>query len=300
MKLIQDGQKIDDYFAEQQVDTAKVRPAADWVDAVIDRFHGEGTEANWLPTGFDKMSGKFDLRPGELTVWAGINKHGKTTFLTNIMLNVMARGEKVCIASMEMKPPETMAKMTRQASGTGSPTIAFIRDFHKWTDSRLWIYDHMGRVASQRIVALALYVRNQMGIGHLVIDSLMKCGIGVEDLTAQKDFVDALSTTARDTGLHIHLVCHMRKGETEKAPPDKFSVKGAGEIADMPDNIVIVWKNLRKKEDEHAEPDSYVRIAGQRHHPWEGSFAFWFDRDSQQFLESQHERPRYLRIGDER
>jgi hypothetical protein len=125
---------------------------------------------------------------------------------------------------------------------------------------------------------------------HLVVDSLMKCGIGVDDLTGQKDFVDALSTIARDTGLHIHLVCHMRKGENEKTPPDKFSVKGAGEIADMPDNIVIVWKNLRKPEQKpnepaSDEPDSYVRIAGQRHHPWEGSFAFWFHKDSQQFLE---------------
>jgi twinkle protein len=296
MKLIEDGQKMDDYFAEQQVDAAKIRPASDWVDAVIDRFHGQGKDSNWLPTGFAKMGGKFDIRPGELTVWAGINKHGKTTFLTNIMLHLMQEGQKVCIASMEMKPEETMAKMSRQASGSGNPTIQFIRQFHAWTDNRLWIYKHMGRVATQRILALVLYARQEMGIDHVVIDSLMKCGIGVEDFTAQKDFVDALSTIARDTGLHIHLVCHMRKGETEKTPPDKFSVKGAGEIADMPDNIMIVWKNLRKAEDDRTEPDCFVRVAGQRHHAWEGSFAFWFDKDSQQFLEHERERPRFLRL----
>jgi twinkle protein len=296
MNLIEDGRKIDDYFAEQQVDAAKIRPASEWVDAVIDRFHGQGQETNWLPTGFTKMGGKFDMRPGELTVWAGINKHGKTTFLTNIMLHLMQEGQKVCIASMEMKPEETMAKMSRQASGSSNPTIEFIRQFHGWTDNKLWIYKHMGRVATQRIIALAMYVREQMKMDHLVIDSLMKCGIGVEDLTGQKDFVDALSSIARDTGLHIHLVCHMRKGENEKTPPDKFSVKGAGEIADMPDNIVIVWKNLRKAEDAKGEPDCFVRIAGQRHHAWEGSFAFWFDKDSQQFLENEHERPRFVRL----
>lgn len=295
MNLIQDGQKMDDYFAEQQVDAAKIRPASEWTEEVIDRFHGQGSEVNWTPTGFSKMAGSFDLRPGELTVWAGINKHGKTTFLSNIMLNVMEQGERVCVASMEMKPAETMAKMTRQAAGTGNPSIDFIRSFHRWTDDRLWVYDHIGRVEAKRMLALALYVRKEMGLNHLVIDSLMKCGIGVEDFTAQKDFVDGLSTLARDTGLHIHLVCHMRKGETEKTPPDKFAVKGAGEISDMPDNIVIVWKNLRKEEGS-SDPDSYVRIAGQRHHPWEGSFAFWFHKESQQFLESQHERPRYLRL----
>lgn len=300
MNVIEDGIHIDDYFREQQVDAAKVRAASDWADAVVDRFHGQTSEANWKPTGFDKMAGKFDFRPGELTVWAGINKHGKTTFLTHVMLNVMAAGQRVCVASMEMKPAETMAKMTRQAGGTGSPTIRYIRAFHRWTDGKLWIYDHLGRVAASRMLALAQYVRGKMGIDHLVIDSLMKCGIGVDDLTGQKDFVDGLSTIARDTGLHIHLVCHMRKGENEKVAPDKFSVKGAGEIADMPDNIVIVWKNLRKPEPKDGvsspDPDSYVRIAGQRHHPWEGSFAFWFDRESQQFLEHEHSRPRCIEV----
>lgn len=315
-ELVEDGQYIDDYFAEQQVDRAKIRPASDWRDAVIDRFHGAATDANWKSTGFAKMAGKFDFRPGELTVWAGINKHGKTTLLSHVMLNVMQAGERVCVASMEMKPVDTMAKMTRQAAGSGYPTIQFIDDFHRWTDAKLWIYNHQGRVASARILALATYVRQKMGLDHLVIDSLMKCGIGVDDLTGQKDFVDALSTIARDTGLHIHLVCHMRKGENEKSPPDKFSVKGAGEIADMPDNIVIVWKNLRKAEEVaqaereqneelraatlkqlREKPDSFVRIAGQRHHPWEGSFAFWFDKDSQQYLETQWERPRFLELG---
>lgn len=302
MNTIEDGQHLDDYFAEQQVDAAKIRRASDWTQAVVDRFHGAGSSDNWRATGFTKMQGKFDFRSGEMTVWAGINKHGKTTFLSNVMLNVMRAGDKVCVASMEMKPAETMAKMTRQAGGTGQPTIQFIRDFHSWTDGKLWIYDHLGRVAASRILALAHWVRDKLKVDHLVVDSLMKCGIGVDDLTGQKDFVDALSTIARDTGLHIHLVCHMRKGENEKVAPDKFSVKGASEIADMPDNIVIVWKNLRKPEPKegeppNADPDAYVRIAGQRHHPWEGSFAFWFDKESQQFLEHDWERPRYLELA---
>lgn len=315
MKLLTDDIDFERYFEGLQVDRAKIRRASEWADAVIDRFHGASTEDTWKPTGFAKMRGKFDFRPGELSVWAGINKHGKTTLLSNVMLNVMQAGQRVCIASMEMKPVETMAKMTRQAGGTGSPSLAFIRQFHRWTDDKLWVYDHLGRVASARMLALATWVRREMAMDHLVIDSLMKCGIGVDDLTGQKDFVDGLSTIARDTGLHVHLVCHMRKGENEKAAPDKFSVKGAGEIADMPDNVLIVWKNLRKTDeiakaereaDEttraaalkklREDPDAFLRVAGQRHHPWEGSFAFWFDTSSQQFLETPWENPRYLEL----
>jgi twinkle protein len=106
------------------------------------------------------------------------------------MLNVMQREQKVCLASLEMKPADTMAKMTRQAAATGNPSTGFIREFAKWTDERLWIYDHLGRLASARALAVATYVRKELGIDHMVIDSLMKCGVGVDDYTAQRDFVD--------------------------------------------------------------------------------------------------------------
>lgn len=314
MNLVED-QSLDDYFREQQeqVDTSKITRGSDWVDAVIDRLYGKGAETNWTPIGFSKMHGKFDFRDGEVTVWSGINKHGKTTLLSNVMLNVMTRNKKVCIASMEMKPAESMTKMTKQAAGVETPSQDFIRAFGKWTDSRLWIYNHVGRLAAARVLALAVYVRKVLGVDHLVIDSLMKCGIGVDDYNAQKDFVDALCATARDTGLHVHLVAHQKKPESEKVAPDKSGIKGTSEIGDLPDNLVIVYKNLKKideitaaerekdeakrgqrMKDAMAVPDAYVRIAGQRNHPWEGSFAFWFDKGSQQFTESSWAKPMYL------
>lgn len=313
MKIIPDSIDFDRYFDDSTDEQAKVRPASEFFDAVIDRFYGAGQAEHWTPTGFAKTAGKFDFRPGEVTLWAGVNKHGKTTLLSHVMLNVMRTGKKVCIASMEMQPSETMAKMSRQAAGVELPSRSYLRAFHWWTDGLLWIYSHLGRLASKRVLAVAMYVRNELKIDHLVIDSLMKCGIGVEDLTGQKDFVDALCTMARDTGLHVHLVCHMRKGENERVTPGKYDVKGAGEITDLVDNIVIVWKNLQKQEsiaaaerkkdgferetaliEAHAMADAFVRIAGQRNHSWEGSFAFWFDIASQQFKENPKAHPTFL------
>lgn len=318
MNLIPDDIDFDDYFAKQAVDSAKIKPASHWRDAVIDRFHGESTPASWTPIGFEKTAGKFDLRHSELTLWTGINGHGKTTYLSHAMLNVMQAGKRVCIASLEMPPAATMAKMTRQAAAQVVPAIPYIGQFHTWTDNRLWIYDHVGKVASARMIALATYVRKELGIDHLVIDSLMKCGLGTDDYTGQKDFVDSLHSVAKDTGLHIHLVCHMRKGETEHKAPDKFDVKGAGEITDIADNVLIVWKDQRKHQqvqeaeaewDDNireeklnalkAKPDAFVRVAKQRHHEWEGGWSFWFHKPSQQFLEGSNQRPRWVECGQE-
>lgn len=300
MNLLDDTIDFDAYFAEQADEAAHVKPASSWADAVVDRLYGTGAPTNWTPTGFAKTADKFDLRPGELTIWAGINGHGKTTLLSQVMLSVIGRGQKACLASLEMKPAETMAKMSRQAAGSERPSIEFIRDFHRWTDGRLWIYDHVGRIAASRVLAVATYVRKELGMDHLVVDSLMKCGLGTDDYTAQRDFVDGLCAICRDTGLSIHLVAHMRKGENERTAPGKFDVKGAGEITDLVDNLVIVWRNLRKDDKPDtpsSDPDAYMRVAKQRHHSWEGSFSFWFDKASQQFLEFEAQRPTFVDVG---
>lgn len=305
MNLIDDSIDFDQYFAEQQDESAKIRPASQWAADVIDRMYGSKAANTWTRTGFQKADDKFELRPGEVTLWAGINKHGKTTMLSQVMLNVMQANQKVCLMSLEMPPAASLEKMTRQASGVDKPSIPFIRAFHKWTDTRLWVYDHVGKLATKRVMAVATYVRKVLGIDHLVVDSLMKCGMGADDYNAQKDFVDSLCAIARDTGLHIHLVCHMRKGENERTAPGKFDIKGAGEITDLVDNILIIWKNLRKIEKPNdaaiaAEADGFMRVAGQRHFSWEGSFAFWFDKGSQQFLEHQNSHPSYIPLDLQR
>ena len=80
------------------------------------------------------------------------------------------------------------------------------------------------------------------------------------------------------------------------SPPDA----GAGEITDLVDNLVIVWRNLRKDDKPDtpsSDPDAYMRVAKQRHHSWEGSFSFWFDKASQQFLEFEAQRPTFVDVG---
>lgn len=120
----------------------------------------------------------------------------------------------------------------------------------------------------------------------------MKCGIGVDDYNRQKAFIDQLCAFAKDTGVHVHLVAHSRKGESEKNELDKLDVKGASEITDQVDNVFLVWRNKRK-EDALAKtpgdtevaklPDALLTCVKQRHGEWEGRITLWFHRDSFQF-----------------
>ena len=137
---------------------------------------------------------------------------------------------------------------------------------------------------------MCIYAMTVLKIKHIVIDSLMKCGINGDDYNGQKTFVDRLCWAAKTYGGHIHLVHHMRKGRSESDAPDKFDVKGAGEITDMVDNLVIVHRNKEKERaienGEHVHDgicDTTLIVAKQRHGEWEGKIKLWFHKESQRF-----------------
>jgi twinkle protein len=297
------------YLRDDDDGRAQVRPASEFVDGVVQLIHGE-QEISGAATPWPKVENRLRFRPGETTVWAGINGHGKSGLLGFVMLDALVAGARACIASFEMSPAATLARMCRQAAGSHVPTIEFIERFHAWTDGKLWLYTHRGQVNAERMLAVARYCRKELAIDHLVIDSLMKCGLAPDDYSGQKHFVDALTILARDSGLHVHLVHHIRKTDTERTAPDKFDIKGAGEICDLSDNVLIVFRNKRKESqiESATDPQKIDELSGlpdtvlicdkQRHHSWEGKINLWFDRDSQQLLEHANGAPRFIDFAE--
>ena len=244
----------------------------------------------------------ISLRPSEVSLWAGVNGHGKSLLLGQVVLGLIQQEQKCLIASFEMRPEITLARMTRQATGMKQPTASFVKDFMEWKKDQLYLYDHHGMVDTMQMLAVCRYAAKELGIQHLVIDSLMKCVRGEDDFNGQKDFVNALCSIARDTGMHIHLVHHMRKTNNEKEIGGKFDLKGSGAITDQADNVFIVWKNKEKNQAQMAGemvdntiPDAMLICEKQRNGEWEGRVSLWFDYKSQQYVEVAHGLPiRYL------
>jgi len=266
----------------------RVRPASDYMDQVIDYFHGKGNVGTKLP--WEKTHNLIQFRKGETTVWGGYNGHGKSLVLGQIMNHFMRGKEKVCIASMEMKPHVTMARMCHQAA-RGIPSVDYIAQYHNGTSGVLWLYDQQGMISGQKIIAVIRYAQEKFGIQHFVADSLLKFGYAEDDYNGQKMFVDSLCSVARDTGVHIHLVHHSRKGRDETSIPGKFDMKGSGSIIDQVDNLVIVFRNKAKEEqkpEERNQQDADVTLVveKQRNGEWEGQMRFWFDPVSRSLVES--------------
>ncbi len=298
------AEQIRECFENARIlDPDELKAASSYVEEVIDEFYPQANQPLGYVLPWEKSRGNLYLRPNELSVWTGINGHGKSQMLGQVILGCMHQGAKVCIASLELKPKRLLMRLTRQAGGLRNPTEEYIRAIHKWYDNHLWIFDLVGTAKTQRLLEVFLYARRRYGIDVFVIDSLMKCGISEDDYNAQKALIEELCDFKNTHECHIHLVAHPRKPQDEHKIPGKLDMKGTGSITDLADNCFSVWRN-KLKEDEinrmKGAPsdsllekfDSLLACDKQRNGEWEGKFALWFHRDSFQYLENRHTKPR--------
>lgn len=308
MAAVIDPDDID--FAKYLVETEakqKVKPAKVFVEDMLHWMYTPSLEQKaYLP--WDKVQDQFAFRQGEVTLWAGINGHGKSLVTGQAGLSLMGQGQRVCIASFEMKPRKTLERMSRQFSGMAPARLGddpilidgykdVVRQFADWTDGRLWIYDQLGTTDPETMVSVTRYCAKELRIQHMFIDSLMKCVKGEDDYNGQKYLVDELCSIAKDHDMHIHLIHHIKKLSSEDQVPGKFDAKGSGAVTDQVDNMLIHWRNKAKESAikcgesfDASEPDAVLRCAKQRNGEDEPIINLWFDRDTQQFKGAQFDR----------
>lgn len=267
-----------------------IRPVRDIVRDAIELLQSNPPPPVVMP--WQKLREMFSFRPGEVTVYAGQNGSGKSMITTMIALQLIAQKRNVLIASFEMKPTTTLQRMVRQFSGSQCLSVDDYQRFANWAENKLWFYDRQGEASREQVVGVGNYAARELKMQDFFIDSLMKCVRGEDDYNAQKDFVSDCTNLARDTNLHVHLVHHIRKGQTDEAMPQKVDLKGSGSIADQVDNVFMVWRNKKKERLQEAgqptdmdEPDAMLLCEKQRNGEHEPRLRLWYDRKSQQFLE---------------
>jgi len=122
-------------------------------------------------------------------------------------------------------------------------------------------------------------------VQHFVIDSMMRIAGLEEDFPSQGVFMNRLQEFVKDTGTHVHLVVHPRKGQAG-GKPGMLDVKGSSLIPNNADNIVVVARNEAKMalskereldDDEKQWHDTEVTVEKQRESGWLGTFYLRFN-----------------------
>jgi len=297
---------------------ARAKPAKAWIGDLKARLRSKKTERQtFLP--WPKTIDNFQFRYGEVSLWSGQNGHGKSLMTGQIALSLIGQGERVCVASFEMKPVTTLQRMARMFSGVNPFAPEFqgeagieameslYEDFQVFTDKTMWLYDQMGTADTDKVVGMVRYCAKELGIKHVFVDNLAKCVKGEDDYNGQKAFVDELCAIAKDYECHVHLVHHLKKPANENAVPDKHDNKGSGSITDQVDNVFMVWRNKAKEDDLKAkgfnaqkrdEPDHYLLCRKQRNYEGSGegepTIKLWFNRDAQQYVAEPGDSPMFF------
>lgn len=295
------------YMASTENKT-KVRPASEFFDDVRQEFDDIESGKQFPGMTSTKLGSVLQFRPGEVTAWTGYNGHKKSMFTSQVALDLAAQSERVLLASFEMTPGKTLARMARQCAANNRPSDRFLSAFQSWSDNRIWLFDHLGRVSPEQTIGLCHYFANELQGKHIFIDSMMMVVGSEESMDEQKQFVTDLVRTAQETQSHIHLVTHCRKPQSgdENKPPSKYDLRGAAAISDQVSNVAIVWANKKKKADLEAnpgdlktleEPDALVIVDKQRNGVFEGKAQFWFDDRSLRFCDTRIHRVNAYALG---
>jgi twinkle protein len=280
-----------------------LRSSAHWRQELLEYNNSdELIHGDTLP--FPKAHSLFRYRPSEMTLVTGFNGSKKSMVLGQIMLH-LAKTKKVCICSLEMQPTVTLHRMLMQAAGAsdGRPADRFVEQFMDWADNRIYIFDALDTLPPERIIGFIHYATKELGCEHIVLDSLSKVALKYDDYNQQNEFINKMQYIVKRNKAHLHIVTHVKKpqNDDESIAPSRYSIRGAGSLSDMADNVMIIQPNrkrealkeiaktreLDEKQQDYLQKtkDHAIIIAKQRHAAWEGSLNFYFHSNSLQLTE---------------
>lgn len=301
-------------FPCRQFDPEELKRPSDFRDEIMRALYpkeGDGVQLPWT-----LFRDRLLWRAKELIVVNGINGHGKSEWLGHVLVDLMPRdwvddyGEvnenNICIYSGELPPGRLLSRMVRQVNSEKRwPLEDRAHECIDWLDEHLLVFDLTGSAKADRLLEVFEYAYRRYGVRYFAIDSLMKCGIGVDDYNGQKRFIERLCDFKNKFGVTIFLVTHSRKVSDENDMSGKMDVKGDSSITDLPDTVLSVWRNKPKEaavqDCETAgvppspelldKPDAVVACVKQRNGDWEGTVGLYFERYSHQYLNDREDDP---------
>lgn len=201
----------------------------------------------------DEESIDFRLRPKEWTIWTGYPGHGKSNMLYQfIAYCVFVLNQKIAVASLEEDVTVILNLITIHAMAMQYTSEKHVHkawlECHAYIESRVFFYKHRGRAKVDGMLKDLESTVRRHGVSHVIIDSVAKTDLNIEDNEKANEFVNLISTSVDDTGAHYHILAHPRKGDeaTYEGIPTYEHVKGASAFGVECFNCITIWRNKMK------------------------------------------------------
>lgn len=199
------------------------------------------------------------LAQGEVSVWTGRSGHGKSTFVSQCLLNGVEEGYNVCVYTGELQVQVFQKWLELQAAGSEYVGLrydsfrkkeipAISREVEKrireWYKGHIFVFDN-NEVFEDKMLDSVLEVfevaARKFGVKLFLADNLMTITADEEDEnSAQKKTAVKMKNFASRYNAHVMLVAHPRKTKAETFGLD--DVAGSSKVPNMGDLLIMVNK----------------------------------------------------------
>ena len=273
---------------------SKIIKGADaYFDDVVKLY--EELVAGGIKTGlrnFDDLLGG-GLRLNELSELTGETGSGKTTFGANVCFRIAKAGHPVLIASFEMKPPTIIRKMVQSQAGKSLFPFdrnSFSPHFTYVASLPLFFVDTYGEMSLSALKDVVYYyAKRRHGIEVVLLDHLhffLRYQAN-EERQAIDQALTSLKSWAMELNIHIILIVHPTKIETENRPIRLNDLKGSSGLKQIPDNVFSIWRERGAKEIQSPISEIVLYLLKVRDDSGdEGKLILTFDKRSQSYTDS--------------
>ena len=201
----------------------------------------------------DRAIGGFMM--GDVSVWTAKRGSGKSTLLSQVCLEAVQAGERVCVYSGELRAERFQSWFHLQAAGSRNireyfdtvteRTVPYVpREtadrIREWYRGRIYIYDNAIAEGGEASSILKVFevAAKRYNCRVFLVDNLMTAQFEEQRdsnyYRAQSAFVGKLVEFANRYNVHVHLVAHPRKTNGELENDD---VAGSGDITNRAANV---------------------------------------------------------------
>ncbi len=207
-----------------------------------------GVELPWWPLMSSELGG---LRPGELTLLCAPTGAGKTQLMASVACQLWIQHIPTFIAPVETGDRDFIIRMFSVMDAkdwnTGKAHLVerveeLVRKYSKpFRESPLYLASYDNRVAIEDMEAMLRYQAQVNGVRVALLDNLnffLKIEKSADQLLVMDEAVRVIGNVAKQTKMHIVLVCHPKKTEGGRVVSE-FDLKGSSSLVQEASNVLL-------------------------------------------------------------
>lgn len=227
----------------------------------IDELYEKGLERG-LSTGWLSLDDYYTVKPGQITVITGVPSHGKTTWHTNLIVNMAQRHHwKFAVFSPENNPMQRYCAHVAQIYtckpfGRGNNqrmTKEELEPTKFWIDEHfVFIVPRSDEMRIDNLIQKATICVLKHGVKGIVFDPWNEIDHSRPQGLSETEYISKCLSKiryfARTYQVHVWLIAHptklLKRLDGSYPIPTPYDISGSAHFRNKADNCLTVWRDL--------------------------------------------------------